>query len=127
MEKDKNSEESAISAFFTEKVRTRFHQWIDIQSHEYDSVLDTCFIKIGPIVHDTVNLDTFKNEIKKITGIDTVFIHTGRRSHGFVIELKKNCYTIFLNKFNPLKKWPRLFFDFLIFSLMILGIWILYQ
>lgn len=127
MEKDKNSEESAISAFFAEKVRTKFHRWIDIRSHEYDSLLDSCFIKIGPILHDTINLDFFKDEIKKTTGISNVFLHTRKKNPGFVIELKGNCRKIFLKRFSSSKSWSTVLFDFLIFLLMILGIWIIYQ
>jgi hypothetical protein len=122
---EKDAEDSALSAFFTEKVRTKF-KWIRVVSHQYDSLQDTCYVTIE-LPNQSIDLELFKNLIQRETKVDNVIIHTRERIPGFVIQLQGNCYSIFVERFNVSKKRSISFFDFFIFLFMIIVIWVIYH
>lgn len=122
---DRNADASAISAFFTEKVRTKLN-FIDVVEHQYDTISDECFITINPI-RQTINLDIFKRIIQKETGVKEVVIHTRDGKPGFVIELNGGCRVIFLRRFHGSSNFKRHLFDFFIFLFMLFLIWMFFK
>lgn len=121
---DRNADESAISAFFTEKVRSGL-PFIHVVEHQYNTIDDKCFITIE-LIRNTINLDLFKKTIQEETGVRNVIIHTRDKLPGFVIELDGNCKVIFLRRFHTPSKTKKYLFDFFIFLFMFFLIWMFF-
>lgn len=122
---ERHADESAISAFFTEKVRSKL-PFIEVIDHRFEYTKDICYITIG-LFRQTINLDLFKQTIQKETGVENVVIHTREERPGFVIELNRGCRSLFLRRFGTSSKFKSYLVDFSFFMGIIFLIWIFFQ